>query len=79
MNATDNTIVIDEAPVPFRAGQTILEAALEAGVYIPHLCAHPEFSPHGSCKLCSVIVNGRNASACTMKAARRSGGRGRHA
>jgi [NiFe] hydrogenase diaphorase moiety small subunit len=69
MSGADNTILIDEVPVPFRPGQTILEAALEGGVYIPHLCAHPEFAPHGSCKLCSVIVNGRNASACTMKAA----------
>ena len=41
MSATDNTILIDEVPVPFRPGQTILEAALEGGVYIPHLCAHP--------------------------------------
>ena len=69
MSATDATILIDEAPVPFRPGQTILDAALEGGVYIPHLCHHPEFEPHGSCKLCSVVVNGRNASACTMKAA----------
>ncbi len=27
-----------------------------AGVYIPHLCYHPEFKPHGSCKLCTVEV-----------------------
>ena len=69
MSATETTIVIDEIPVPFKPGQTILEAAMEAGVYIPHLCAHPEFAPHGSCKLCSVVVNGRSASACTLKAA----------
>ena len=69
MSATDAMILIDEVPVPFAAGQTILEAALSAGVYIPHLCHHPEFEPHGSCKLCSVVVNGRNASACTMRAA----------
>ncbi len=69
MTGTETTILIDDVPVPFKPGQTILEAALEGGVYIPHLCAHPEFAPHGSCKLCNVIVNGRNASACTMKAA----------
>jgi len=56
-------------PVPFRPGQTIFQAALAAGVYIPHLCAHPDFAPHGSCKLCTVLVNGRNASACALKAA----------
>jgi [NiFe] hydrogenase diaphorase moiety small subunit len=69
MSAPDAMILIDEVSVPFAAGQTILEAALSAGVYIPHLCHHPEFEPHGSCKLCSVVVNGRNASACTMRAA----------
>jgi [NiFe] hydrogenase diaphorase moiety small subunit len=45
-----------------------LNAALAAGVYIPHLCAHPEFTPHGSCKLCTVVVNGRDHSACAMAA-----------
>jgi [NiFe] hydrogenase diaphorase moiety small subunit len=69
MSATEPAILIDEAPVPFKPGETILDAALNAGVFIPHLCWRPEFEPHGSCKLCSVVVNGRSASACTMKAA----------
>ena len=34
--------------VAFTEGQTIIQAALAAGVYIPHLCYHPEFKPHGS-------------------------------
>jgi len=63
-----NTFSIDGERIPFESGQTILQAALAAGVYIPHLCHHPEFKPHGSCKLCSVVVNGRNSSACTQKA-----------
>ena len=29
---------------------------LGAGHYIPHLCYHPEFKPHGSCKVCTVEV-----------------------
>jgi len=62
-------ITIDGQSVPFEDGQTIMEAATEAGVYIPHLCHHPEFTPHGSCKLCTVNVNGRNASSCTFPAA----------
>jgi [NiFe] hydrogenase diaphorase moiety small subunit len=69
MSPSDATILIDDVPVPFRPGQTILDAALEGGVYIPHLCYSREFEPHGGCRLCSVVVNGRNASACTMKAA----------
>ncbi len=59
---------IDGKEIPFKPGDTILTAALAAGVYIPHLCAHPEFPPHGSCKLCTVVVSGRDGSACTLAA-----------
>ena len=62
------TIRIDGDTIPFEEGQTIIEAATAAGIYIPHLCHHPEFTPHGSCKLCTVNVNGRNCSACTFPA-----------
>ncbi len=68
MTETANQISIDGEKIAFAPGQTILAAALAAGVFIPHLCAHPEFAPHGSCKLCSVVVNGRNLSACTAAA-----------
>ena len=61
-------ITIDGLSVPFQEGQTIMDAALAAGVYIPHLCHNPEFKPHGSCKLCTVNVNGRNVASCTMPA-----------
>jgi len=46
-----------------------MEAAADAGIYIPHLCWHPDYKPHGSCKLCTVKVNGRYAAACTTPAA----------
>jgi len=64
-----NTLTIDGKTVPFHEGDTIMDAATRAGVYIPHLCHNPEFTPHGSCKLCTVKVNGRNCSACTFPAA----------
>ena len=63
------TINIDGQTIPFEEGQTIIEAATAAGVYIPHLCHKPGYTPHGSCKLCTVKVNGRNCSACTFPAA----------
>ncbi len=62
-------IRIDGQQIPFEEGQTIMEAAQAAGIYIPHLCHNPEFTPHGSCKLCEVKLNGRNLSACTFPAA----------
>lgn len=63
------TFKLDGKDIPFQDCQTIIQAALEAGSYIPHLCHHPEFKPHGSCKLCTVKVNGRETASCTIAAA----------
>lgn len=64
----DFSFFIDGREIRFEPGQTIMEAATVAGIYIPHLCYHPEFRPHGSCKLCTVKVNGKMATACSMPA-----------
>ncbi len=69
MSDSDSSFTLDGRIIAFAPGQTILAAATAAGVYIPHLCAHPDFPPHGSCKLCTVTVNGRDGSACTIQAA----------
>lgn len=68
MNGIENRFTIDGQSVQFDAGDTILQAARKVGLFIPNLCAHPEFKPHGSCKLCTVVVNGRVTSACTTRA-----------
>ncbi len=65
---TQYDITIDGQKVSFTEGQTIMDAALAAGIYIPHLCHHPEFAPHGSCRVCTVTVNGRNTTACNTRA-----------
>jgi [NiFe] hydrogenase diaphorase moiety small subunit len=65
---TDATLTLDGKEIRFRAGQTIIQAAQAAGAWIPHLCYHPEFKPHGSCKLCTVTVNGRHMASCTTAA-----------
>ena len=62
------SFTLDGKTVTCSEGQTIMQAALAAGVYIPRLCYHPEFKPHGSCKLCTVKVNGRQAASCTQRA-----------
>ena len=62
------TFKLDGEELPFDAGQSILQAALAAGKHIPHLCYHPEFRPHGSCKLCTVKLNGHSATSCTTPA-----------
>ena len=63
MSETVN-IVIDGREVAARPGQTILEAADAAGIYIPRLCSHRELMPIGSCRVCTVIVDGRPQAAC---------------
>jgi [NiFe] hydrogenase diaphorase moiety small subunit len=62
------TFRIDGHDVPFSEGQSVLEAALAAGRYVPHLCHHPEFEPHGSCRVCTVRVNGHIHASCTTPA-----------
>ena len=59
---------LDGETVPFEPGQTVIQAALAAGHYIPHLCYHPEFKPHGSCRVCTVEVDGRTVASCTLPA-----------
>jgi len=49
-----------------RPGQTILEAADQAKRYIPRLCHHNDLKPFGACRVCTVLVNGRPAAACTQ-------------
>jgi [NiFe] hydrogenase diaphorase moiety small subunit len=60
------TFVIDGRTVTGAPGQTILKAAEAAGIYIPRLCAYKDLIPYGSCRVCSVRVNGRIQAACVQ-------------
>jgi [NiFe] hydrogenase diaphorase moiety small subunit len=62
------TFLLDGTAVPFAPGETVMQAALAAGHYIPHLCYHREFKPHGSCKVCTVRANGQTVASCTLPA-----------
>lgn len=65
---TDSTFTLDGKSISFKPGQTIIQAAMDAGHYIPYLCFHPDMKPHGSCKVCSVTVNGHVIASCTTLA-----------
>jgi [NiFe] hydrogenase diaphorase moiety small subunit len=60
------TFTIDGVEVKGQAGQTIMQAADMAGIYIPRLCYLEGSIPHGSCRVCTVKVNGRPQAACTQ-------------
>lgn len=51
-------ITIDGKIIEAKEGSSILDAALVAGVYIPHLCSHPDLEAKGGCRLCSVEIDG---------------------
>ncbi len=63
------TFTLDGQELELEPGQSVLQAALAAGCYVPTLCHHPDFPPHGSCRVCTVKVNGRSMSACTTPVA----------
>lgn len=63
-------LTINGCEITAKKGVTVLEAALEAGIYIPTLCYDPELKPYGGCRLCVVEIEGMRAlaSACTTPA-----------
>ncbi|MCI5223350.1 MAG: NADP oxidoreductase [Candidatus Electrothrix sp. AR4] len=71
------TFSMDGQEIRTEQGQTILQAAQQNGIYIPSLCAlyadqndnlHADIIP-GTCRVCTVKVNGRPMAACTTPAA----------
>ena len=57
------TFYLDEEPIEFEEGETILRAALRAGREIPHYCYHPGLEVTAQCRMCLVDItdmgNGR--------------------
>ncbi len=51
-------LTINGREVQARPGQTILEAAQDAGIEIPTLCHDPRLEPYGACRMCLVEVEG---------------------
>jgi predicted molibdopterin-dependent oxidoreductase YjgC len=50
-------LIIDGKAVTVKEGSTVLEAARQAGIYIPSLCFHPSLTPYGACRLCIVEID----------------------
>lgn len=67
------TLTIDGAKINTQANMSVLDAALEYGICIPHLCHYPGLSDVGTCRICIVehIINGRSkiTASCTLKVA----------
>ncbi|MFC1917185.1 2Fe-2S iron-sulfur cluster-binding protein [Chloroflexota bacterium] len=58
-------LTIDGQDVTAQAGISILEAALQNNIYIPHLCYHPALPAQSACRLCIVEVgDGKMVTSC---------------
>ncbi len=67
----DITITIDGIEVATQPGKMVLEAAIDAGIYLPYLCYHPGMKPYAACRMCVVEVEGQRGypAACTLPVA----------
>jgi len=59
-------ITIDGQQIEAQPGQTVLEAARAAGIYIPALCWHAKTGKAGRCRACVVEVEGRLKESCAL-------------
>ncbi len=67
----DITISIDGVEVATQPGKMVLEAAIDAGIYVPYLCYHPGMKPFAACRMCVIEVEGQRGypAACTLPVA----------
>ena len=81
MTATDADVTPDDAPPPdpnavpitingvphvARKGQLLIEAAEDAGEYIPRFCYHDRMTPVGKCRMCLVEADTGRGPAVTV-------------
>lgn len=62
-------ITIDGKQLDVSENQCVLESALQNGIYIPHLCHHPNLPENGSCRMCIVEVEGEEqvTASCMLR------------
>ena len=49
-------ITIDDQQIEVAEGTTVIQAAQQAGIDIPHYCYHPDLPVDGNCRMCLVEV-----------------------
>ena len=68
----DNIVLtIDNKKISCPPGTSILQAAIQNDIKIPHLCYHPDLKPFGACRLCLVEdeQSGRLMASCVTPVA----------
>ncbi len=49
-----NRMKVDGTEIEFKPGETILQACMRNGIFVPHYCYHPGLSISGNCRICLV-------------------------
>ena len=62
------TLTVDGVQIGAKPGQTVIQAAMDAGIYVPYLCYWPGMKPYGACRVCVVEVEGQRGTpaSCTL-------------
>src|SRR5262245_64157692 len=47
---------IDGKPIEVPAGTSVIKAAREHGIDVPHFCWHPDLAVDGNCRMCLVEI-----------------------
>src|SRR6476620_1525613 len=47
---------LNDQAIEAKDGQTIIQAAQDAGIDIPHFCYHPDLPIDGNCRMCMVDI-----------------------
>jgi [NiFe] hydrogenase diaphorase moiety small subunit len=61
------SLTIDGKAIKAKAGTNLVDVAKENKIYIPTLCYFKELNPLGTCRICTVKLNGKHTTGCTVK------------
>ena len=71
--ADEITLTIDDVEIRTQAGTNVLQAGMDAGIYIPYLCYYPGMKAFGACRMCVVSFEAGgppgSPASCTVPAA----------
>jgi len=51
-------VLVDGKEIEVKENETLLQACLRQGIYIPYYCYHPSLSIVGQCRMCLVKIEG---------------------
>jgi len=62
-------LTIDGKTIQAESGKNLVDVAKQNGIYIPTLCYFRDLNPLATCRICTVKLNGKDTTGCTVKVA----------